>query len=133
MDGAFDKSPQNLDAIKSILQTVDTPIQLGGGIRDEQTARKFLDMGVQKVIVGTAAIKNPKWVKRTAERFPGRIIVGIDARNGLVAIEGWTEDTQTRAVDLAKSFENCGLGAINFTDIHRDGMQSGPNIEEVCR
>jgi len=131
LDGAFDKSPQNLDAIKNILHTVDTPIQLGGGIRDEQTARKFLDMGVQKVIIGTAAIKNPKWVKRTAERFPGRIIVGIDARNGLVAIEGWTEDTQTRAVDLAKSFENCGLGAINFTDIHRDGMQSGPNIEET--
>jgi len=131
LDGAFDKSPQNLDAIKNILQTVDTPIQLGGGIRDEQTARKFLDMGVQKVIIGTAAIKNPKWVKRTAERFPGRIIVGIDARNGLVAIEGWTEDTQTRAVDLAKSFENCGLDAINFTDIHRDGMQSGPNIEET--
>lgn len=131
LDGAFDKSPQNLYAIKNILQTVDTPIQLGGGIRDEQTARKFLEMGVQKVIIGTAAIKNPKWVKRTAERFPGRIIVGIDARNGLVAIEGWTEDTQTRAVDLAKSFENCGLGAINFTDIHRDGMQSGPNIEET--
>ena len=131
LDGAFDKSPQNLDAIKNILQTVDTPIQLGGGIRDEQTARKFLEMGVQKVIIGTAAIKNPKWVMRMAERFPGRIIVGIDARNGLVAIEGWTEDTQTRAVDLAKSFENCGLGAINFTDIHRDGMQSGPNIEET--
>ena len=131
LDGAFDKSPQNLDAIKNILQTIDTPIQLGGGIRDEQTARKFLEMGVQKVIIGTAAIKNPKWVMRMAERFPGRIIVGIDARNGLVAIEGWTEDTQTRAVDLAKSFENCGLGAINFTDIHRDGMQSGPNIEET--
>lgn len=131
LDGAFDKSPQNLDAIKSILQTVDTPIQLGGGIRDEQTARKFLDMGVQKVIIGTAAIKNPKWVKQMAERFPGRIIVGIDARNGLVAIEGWTEDTRTRAVDLAKSFENCGLGAINFTDIHRDGTQAGPNIEET--
>ena len=131
LDGAFDKRPQNLDAIKNILQTIDTPIQLGGGIRDEQTARKFLEMGVQKVIIGTAAIKNPKWVMRMAERFPGRIIVGIDARNGLVAIEGWTEDTQTRAVDLAKSFENCGLGAINFTDIHRDGMQSGPNIEET--
>ncbi len=131
LDGAFEKSPQNLDAIKSILQTVDTPIQLGGGVRDEQTARKFLDMGVQKVIIGTEAIKNPAWVARTAERFPGRIVVGIDARNGLVAIEGWTENTQTRAVDLAKRFENCGLAAINFTDIHRDGMQTGPNIEET--
>jgi len=131
LDGAFEKSPQNLEAIKGILHTVDTPIQLGGGIRDEQTACKFLDMGVQKVIIGTEAIKNPAWVKRCAERFPGRIVVGIDARNGLVAIEGWTEDTQTRAVDLAKRFENCGVGAINFTDIHRDGMQTGPNIEET--
>ena len=131
LDGAFEKSPQNMGAVKRILQTVDTPIQLGGGIRDEQTALTFLEMGVQKVIIGTEAIKNPIWVKRLAERFAERVIVGIDARNGLVAIEGWTEDTRTRAVDLAKRFENCGIAAINFTDIHRDGMQSGPNIEET--
>jgi phosphoribosylformimino-5-aminoimidazole carboxamide ribotide isomerase len=131
LDGAFEKSPQNLDAIKQILQTIDTPIQLGGGIRDEQTALAFLEMGVQKVIIGTEAIKNPVWVKRLADRFADRVIVGIDARNGLVAIEGWTQDTRTRAVDLAKRFENCGIAAINFTDIHRDGMQSGPNVEET--
>ena len=133
LDGAFEKSPQNLDAIKSILQSIDTPVQLGGGIRDEHTAREFLDMGVQKVIIGTAAIKNPEWVQRTAQRYPGRVVVGIDARNGLVAIEGWTENTQIRAVDLAKVFENCGVAAINFTDIHRDGMQTGPNVEETRR
>ena len=129
LDGAFDKSPQNRDAIKNILQTIDIPIQLGGGIRDEQTAHQFLDMGVQKVIIGTEAIKNPAWVARIADRHPGRVVVGIDARNGLVAIEGWTETTQTKAVDLAKRFEGCGIAAINFTDIHRDGMQTGPNIE----
>jgi len=133
LDGAFDKRPQNLDAVQGILKAVDTPIQLGGGIRDEQTARYYLNMGVQKVIVGTEAIKNPDWVVRTADRYPERVVVGIDARNGLVAIEGWTETTASKAIDLAKRFENCGIAAINFTDIHRDGMQSGPNIEETRR
>lgn len=131
LDGAFEKSPQNYDAIQSILKTIDIPIQLGGGIRDEQTAQKFLNMGVQKVIVGTEAIKNPAWVERIADQYPGRVVVGIDARNGLAAIEGWTETTQTKTVDLAKRFEDCGIAAINFTDIHRDGMQTGPNIEET--
>ena len=131
LDGAFTKRPQNLAAIENILKTIDTPIQLGGGIRDEQTAQRYLEMGIQKVIIGTEAINNPGWIKRLADRFPGRVVVGIDARNGLVAIEGWTENTRVRAVDLAKSFENCGLAAINFTDIHRDGMQTGPNIKET--
>jgi phosphoribosylformimino-5-aminoimidazole carboxamide ribotide isomerase len=131
LDGAFEKSPRNHEAIKTILQTIDIPIQLGGGIRDEQTADRFLDMGVQKVIIGTEAIKNPAWVTRTAGRHPGRVVVGIDARNGLVAIEGWTETTATQAVDLAKRFEDCGIAAINFTDIQRDGMQTGPNIEQT--
>ena len=131
LDGAFEKSPRNHEAIKTILQTIDIPIQLGGGIRDEQTADRFLDMGVQKVIIGTEAIKNPAWVARIAGRHPGRVVVGIDARNGLVAIEGWTETTKTQAVDLAKRFEDCGIAAINFTDIQRDGMQTGPNIEQT--
>ena len=131
LDGAFEKTPQNSDAIQKILQTIDIPIQLGGGIRDEQTARKFLNMGVQKVIIGTEAIKNPAWVEHIANQYPGRVVVGIDARNGLVAIEGWTETTKIKAVDLAKRFEDCGIAAINFTDIHRDGMQTGPNIEET--
>jgi phosphoribosylformimino-5-aminoimidazole carboxamide ribotide isomerase len=133
LDGAFEKSPQNLGAIKKILQTVDAPIQLGGGIRNEQTVRQFLDLGVERVIIGTEAIHHPEFVARMSEIYPGRIIVGIDAREGRVAIEGWTETTRIKAIDLARRFENCGLAAINFTDIYRDGTQTGPNIEETRR
>jgi phosphoribosylformimino-5-aminoimidazole carboxamide ribotide isomerase len=133
LDGAFEKSPQNLDAIENILQTVATPIQLGGGIRNEQTVRRFLDMGVERVIIGTEAIRHPEFVERISMTYPGRIVVGIDAREGLVAIEGWTETTRIKAIDLARRFENCGVAAINFTDIYRDGTQTGPNIEETRR
>lgn len=133
LDGAFEKSPKNIDAIKNILRTVDTPVQLGGGIRNERTIRMFLDMGVNRVIIGTEAIKNPRFVEKMSRIFPGRIVVGIDARNGFVAIEGWTETTQIKAIDLAKRFENCGVATINFTDIYRDGMQTGPNKEETRR
>jgi phosphoribosylformimino-5-aminoimidazole carboxamide ribotide isomerase len=133
LDGAFEKSPQNFDAIKKIVETVDAPIQLGGGIRNEQTVRRFLDMGVERLIIGTEAIHHPEFVERISKSYPGRIIVGIDARQGLVAIEGWTETTRIKAVDLAKRFENCGLAAVNFTDIYRDGTQTGPNIEETRR
>ena len=89
--------------------------------------------GLRNVIIGTEAINNPDLVKDACRAFPGQIVVGIDARNGFVAIEGWTETTQVKAVDLAKQFEDCGVAAINFTDIHRDGMQTGPNIEETRR
>lgn len=133
LDGAFEKSPRNLDAVKNIIDTVDTPIQLGGGIRTERTVKTLLDMGVKRVIIGTEAINNPEWVMQICRRFPGQVVVGIDARNGRVAIEGWTETTHTQAVDLAKRFEDCGVAAINFTDIYRDGMQTGPNIAETGR
>jgi phosphoribosylformimino-5-aminoimidazole carboxamide ribotide isomerase len=133
LDGAFIKQPQNTQVIKNILKKIHVPIQLGGGIRNEQTVWTFLDMGVQRVIIGTEAIKNPKFVKKVANAFPGRIIVGIDARNGWAAIDGWTETTEITAIDLAKRFEDCGLAAIIFTDIHRDGMQTGPNIKETRR
>jgi phosphoribosylformimino-5-aminoimidazole carboxamide ribotide isomerase len=133
LDGAFEKSPQNLAAIKNILQAVDTPIQLGGGIRNEQTVRRFLEMGVERVIIGTEAIRHPEFVERISKLYSGRIVVGIDAREGLVAIEGWTETTRIKAIDLARRFENCGVAAINFTDIYRDGTQTGPNIEETRR
>ena len=133
LDGAFEKSPRNLDAVKNIIDTVDTPIQLGGGIRTERTVKTLLDMGVKRVIIGTEAINNPEWVMQICRRFPGQVVIGIDARNGLVAIEGWTETTNTQAVDLAKRFEDCGVAAINFTDIYRDGMQTGPNIVETRR
>ena len=133
LDGAFEKSPQNLDAVKNIIDTVDTPIQLGGGIRTERTVKTLLDMGVKRVIIGTEAINNPEWVMQICRRFPGQVVIGIDARKGRVAIEGWTETTNTQAVDLAKRFEDCGVAAINFTDIYRDGMQTGPNIVETRR
>ena len=133
LDGAFEKSPRNLDAVKNIINSVDTPIQLGGGIRTERTVKTLLDMGVKRVILGTEAINNPEWVMQICRRFPGQVVVGIDARNGRVAIEGWTETTHTRAVDLARRFEDCGVVAINFTDIYRDGMQTGPNIIETGR
>jgi phosphoribosylformimino-5-aminoimidazole carboxamide ribotide isomerase len=133
LDGAFQKCPQNIEVIRKIMETIHTPIQLGGGIRNEQTVRMFLGMGVKRVIIGTEAIKNPKLVQKVAQAFPGRIIVGIDARNGRVAIDGWTETTQIKAIDLAKRFEDCGIAAINFTDIYRDGMQTGPNIEATRR
>jgi len=131
LDGAFEKSPQNLNSIKKIIKSVKAGVQVGGGIRDKQTIRMFIDLGAKRVIIGTEAIKNPKLVKEACKEFPGRIVVGIDARNGMVAIEGWTETTKTKAVDLAKQFEDCGVAAINFTDIYRDGMQTGPNIKET--
>jgi len=133
LDGAIHKSLQNTDAIKKILKRVQIPIQVGGGIRNENTIKMLFDMGVKRVIIGTAAIRNPKLVQDAGNKFPGRIVVGIDARKGLVAIEGWTRTTQINATDLAKQFEDCGVGAINFTDILRDGMQTGPNIDETKR
>jgi phosphoribosylformimino-5-aminoimidazole carboxamide ribotide isomerase len=131
LDGAFEKRPRNLNTIQKLIDSVGAHIQVGGGIRDEKTIRMFLDLGVKRVIIGTEAIRNPKLVKNACKAFPNQIVVGIDARNGLVAIEGWTKTTRVKALDLAKQFEDCGVTAINFTDIHRDGMQTGPNIEET--
>ncbi len=133
LDGAFEKSPQNLDAIKSIVKNIHVPVQLGGGIRNMDTIKLYIDIGIKRVIIGTEAINNPQLVKDACKKFPDQIVVGIDARDGLVAIEGWTQATQIKAVDLAKKFEDCGVVAINFTDIHRDGMQTGTNIEETRR
>lgn len=133
LDGAVEKAPRNLAAIRQILQKVTIPVQVGGGVRSAETIRTYLDLGVQRVIIGTEAIRNPALVAEACRRHPNRIVVGIDARNGHVAIEGWTETTEVLAVDLARRFEDCGVTAINFTDIHRDGMQTGPNLEETRR
>lgn len=132
LDGAFAKEVKNFDAIREILEGIKCPIQVGGGIRDLKTIQMYVDAGVSKVIIGSEALYNPQLVKDACKRFPGRIVVGIDARNGMVAVEGWSETSETRAVDLAREFESCGVAAINFTDIHRDGMQTGPNIEETA-
>jgi phosphoribosylformimino-5-aminoimidazole carboxamide ribotide isomerase len=133
LDGAFQQHPQNNDVIKKTVEQLDIPIQVGGGIRNEKTIRQYIEVGVERVIIGTEAIKNPKLVKKACNAFPGQIVVAIDARRGMVAIEGWTQATLIKAIDLAKRFEDCGVAAINFTDIDRDGMQTGPNIEEIRR
>lgn len=133
LDGAFEKTPVNLMAIKKILSTVKVDIQVGGGIRNEETAKMFLDIGVKRIVIGTEAHKNPKFVKDICRMYPNQVVVGIDAKKGFVAIEGWTQTTEMKAVDLAKTYEDCGVAAINFTDIYRDGMQTGPNIEETKR
>lgn len=133
LNGAIDKKPKNLTTIQTILDAVRIPVQLGGGIRDMDTIATYIDKGVSRVVLGTEAIRNPDLIIQAALRFPERIVVGIDARNGFVAIEGWTETTGTTAIDLARRFENVGLAAINFTDIHRDGMQTGPNLEATRR
>ncbi len=131
LDGAFEKQVKNLDSIKKIISEVKVPVQIGGGIRSAETVRMYLDLGVSRVIIGSEALYNPDFVYAVCKEFPGRIVVAIDARDGLVAVEGWTETSETRAVDLAKKFEQTGVAAINFTDIHRDGMQTGPNIVET--
>jgi len=133
LDGAFSQRPKNLQAIIKIIETIDVSIQVGGGIRDMKIVREYMALGVGKVIIGTEAIRNPDLVKQASRDFPGRVVVAIDARNGKVAIEGWTETTPVSAIDLAKKFEDCGVCAINFTDIHRDGMRTGPNIDQTHR
>lgn len=133
LDGAFAKSPQNTASIRKILEAVNVPVQLGGGIRNEETVHQYLEMGVKRVIIGTEAIKKPAFVKKVCRAHSQRVVVGIDARNGKVAIDGWTQTTRVDAIDLAREFEDCGVAAINFTDIQRDGMQSGPNIEATRR
>ena len=131
LDGAIMKKPRNLETIRNIIASTEARIQIGGGIRTMETIAMYLETGAERVIIGTEAIRNPGLVDEACRAFPTGIVVGIDARNGMVAIEGWTEDTQTRATDLARRFEDSGVAAINFTDIHRDGMQTGPNIEET--
>ena len=133
LDGAFRKGPQNVEAIKRIVDRVRIPVQLGGGIRSMETISMFLNLGVSRVILGTEAIRNPHLVKEACQAYQGKIMVGIDARNGMVAVEGWTETTKQHAIDVAKDFDDSGLAGIIFTDIHKDGMQTGPNIEGTKR
>jgi phosphoribosylformimino-5-aminoimidazole carboxamide ribotide isomerase len=120
LNGAFAGAPVNGDAVAAIVAAVDLPVQLGGGIRDMQTIDRWLSTGVERVILGTAAIKDPDLVRAACEKHPGRIVVGIDARGGRVAVEGWAETSRTRALDLAMQFENAGVAAIVYTDIDRD-------------
>ena len=129
LDGAFAGVPKNRGVIEGIIAAIDIPAQLGGGIRDLATIEAYLALGLSRVIIGTAAQRNPQLVTEACRRFPGRIVVGIDAKNGKVAVQGWAEVTDVTAVDLAKRFAGDGVAAIIYTDIARDGMLQGPNLE----
>lgn len=129
LDGAFAGKPMNAAAVDRILESISIPMQLGGGIRDMATIEAWLAKGVTRVIIGTAAVRDPELVKRAAKRFPGRIAVGLDAREGKVAVEGWAEGSELSALDIARRFEDAGVGAIVYTDISRDGLLKGLNLE----
>lgn len=128
LDGAFAGRPANAEAVKAIRQAVSLPIQLGGGIRDEATIESWLQAGITRVILGTIAVRDPALVRRAAKRWPGCIVVGIDARGGRVAVEGWAEASDLDAADLAKTFTDAGVAAIVYTDIDRDGLLKGVNV-----
>ncbi|MDA8232063.1 MAG: 1-(5-phosphoribosyl)-5-[(5-phosphoribosylamino)methylideneamino]imidazole-4-carboxamide isomerase [Magnetospirillum sp.] len=132
LNGAFAGKPVNASAVEAILAAVDVPVQLGGGIRDMATIEDWLARGVRRVILGTVALKNPDLVKDACRHFPGRVAVGIDAKGGRVAVEGWAETADVTVTELALKFEDAGAAAIIYTDIDRDGVLSGPNVEATA-
>jgi phosphoribosylformimino-5-aminoimidazole carboxamide ribotide isomerase len=129
LNGAFAGASANRAAVAAILKVAPFPVQLGGGIRDMAGVEAWLNAGIARVILGTAAVRDPEFVKAAAKAHPGRIAVGIDAREGRVAVQGWAETTDMLAVELAKVFEGCGVAALIVTDISRDGMKTGVNVE----
>ena len=128
LNGAFAGKPVNAEAVEAILSAVSIPAQLGGGIRDMDTIEHWLDKGIRRVILGTVAVRNPDLVREACRAFPGRVAVGIDAKGGKVAVEGWAETSELTAIELAKRFEDAGVAAIIYTDIDRDGVLKGLNI-----
>ena len=134
LNGAFAGEPVNGEVVKAIAQAYpDLPLQIGGGIRDAETIQAYLDAGVDYVIIGTKAVKEPAFVTEMCQQFPGHIIVGIDAKDGRVATDGWAEVSEVLAVDLAKQFAGDGVSAIVYTDISRDGMMQGVNVEATAQ
>lgn len=129
LDGAVQGRPVNAAVIERIVKAANVPTELGGGIRDLGTLKAYLDLGITYGILGTVAVKNPDFVREACLTFPGRIILGIDARGNRVATEGWREESALSPVELARQFEGNGLAAVIYTDIHRDGMRTGPNVE----
>jgi phosphoribosylformimino-5-aminoimidazole carboxamide ribotide isomerase len=129
LDGAFAGKPMNAAAVERILETIAIPAQLGGGVRDMKTVEAWLAKGVTRVIIGTAAVRNPALVREAAKKYPGRVAVGLDARDGRVAVEGWAETSELTALDIAKRFEDAGVAAIIYTDISRDGLLKGLNLD----
>jgi phosphoribosylformimino-5-aminoimidazole carboxamide ribotide isomerase len=133
LDGAKTGRSANADAVRGIVASAgDIPVQLGGGIRSVADVAAALALGVDRVILGTVALHDPDLVRAAAARFPGRIVVGLDARDGRVAVEGWLEVSEARAIDVARRFEDAGVAAIVYTDIARDGMLTGPNLEATA-
>ena len=132
LDGAFAGKAANAQAVEAIVRAVGIPVQLGGGIRDAQSIERWLEGGVRRVILGTAAVKNPDLVRQACRKFPGSIVVGIDARAGKVAVEGWAKTSEIAALELALRFEDCGVAAIVYTDIERDGALAGVNVEATA-
>ena len=129
LDGAFAGRPMNAQAVEAMLKAVTVPLQLGGGIRDLSTVEAWLEKGVARVIIGTAAVRDPELVKTAAKKFPGRVAVGLDTRDGKVAVEGWAETSEVSALDIAQRFQDAGVAAIIFTDIARDGLLKGLNLD----
>ena len=125
LDGAFAGKPVNADAVDRILETIGIPVQLGGGVRDMATVEGWLGKGIDRVIIGTAAVRDPEFVKAAAKKFPGRVAVGLDARDGKVAVEGWAETSELTVLEIARRFEDAGVAAIIYTDIARDGLLKG--------
>jgi phosphoribosylformimino-5-aminoimidazole carboxamide ribotide isomerase len=129
LDGAFAGKPVNAAAVERILAAVEIPAQLGGGIRDRVTIEAWLDKGIARVIVGTVAVRDPALVKAAARAYPGRVAVGLDARDGKIAVEGWSKTSTLSALDVARRFEDAGVAAIVYTDVNRDGMLKGLNLD----
>ena len=128
LNGAFEGKAVNRDAVEAILKATDAPVQLGGGIRTRAQIDAWLEAGISRVILGTAALRDPELVKEAARALPGQVVVGIDAKHGMVAVEGWAETSDMKATELAKAFEGCGVAAIVATDIGRDGLKTGVNV-----
>ena len=131
LDGSVGRKPVNQEAILDIRKAVTAQLELGGGIRDLDTISFYLDRGIDRIILGTAAHRNPDLVRRAAEQYPGRIVVGIDAKGTQVVVEGWTERTERNYLEMADHFEGLGVSAIIYTDVDRDGMRLGPNLERT--
>lgn len=128
LNGAFEGRPVNAAAVEAILDAVSIPAQLGGGVRDRAVLETWLEKGVRRIILGTAAVRDPAFVREACRAHPGHIAVGIDARDGKVAVQGWAEATELDVLDLARRFEDAGVAAIIYTDINRDGAMQGPNV-----
>ena len=132
LDGAKDKRPTNQRFVREIVSRVSIPVEIGGGIRTEETIRDYLDMGIHRVVIGTLALKEPDWFREMCRKFPDQLVLGIDAKNGMVAAEGWLETSQTSAISLALTFADLPLAALVYTDIAKDGMLTGPNFNEMA-